>query len=249
MLTVKFVGFGENSREFQCTEGEFELGASHNCTPRSCTILHPIPCLDFLDLQAPNILLSMALLPPPHCAGFPLTVCFLPVLAPRASSLHPTRGGPKSIHIRTTPRPFILLYTEREGLLAYALPFQNGISLCTNRSPIKCFLQGSLGPHRPIWISIFSSTKNWQKLWNYNSSLRAQKSLDPILRQDQSPHTEFPCLYLHCKEQFLQSTGNSVFLKEKAQFFLHLPVIVWLWVIGEPLSLSTCKMVFIIPFA
>lgn len=43
-------------------------------------------------------------------------------------------------------------------------------------------LRESLGPHRPIRVSIFSSTKNWQKLRNYSLSLKALKSLDPILR-------------------------------------------------------------------
>lgn len=76
----------------------------------------PSPYWDFLGLQAPNILLSMTLLPPPPCTGVPSDCVFPPSATPQQP--------PPSIPPEEAPNPFtseqlpILLFCYTQNLKA-----------------------------------------------------------------------------------------------------------------------------------
>lgn len=130
----------------------------------------PGPCvtrspLVFLYLQVPNRLLSLALLPPHLCTG--LHSDFPPQgQLPAAPSRPPTRRCPHPFTSEQLPTPS-LCYTQH---LKVSLSRRSHSRMEFPFVPIKAQLNAffsptkSLGHHKPIWISIFSSTKNWQKL-------------------------------------------------------------------------------------
>lgn len=126
--------------------------------PRSLphTPSHPVPT--GLDLHA---------LLPPHLHGGLLCVIPPQSQAPQlSSSLCHQRRPQTHSHQNNVPLTLLLCYPQnlkasssRPCCSRMEFPF---VSMEAQLSAFS--LQESLGPHRPIWISIFSSTKNWQKL-------------------------------------------------------------------------------------
>lgn len=143
----------------------------------------PVYCCSSLT-QNPNMLLRTALFPPHLYRGAHYDHVFHPHwLAPGSSFLHSTRGRAPCPFILELPT-LLLRYTQNLRVsLSRAFPVQNGISFHTDKAQLRCFFLG-LGPHRQIRFSIFSSTKNWQKL-KYSLSLKALKA-DPVWDRNQS---------------------------------------------------------------
>lgn len=118
------------------------------------------------------------------------------------------------------------------------LPIPKWNFLPTHTSPIKDFfflhVKKALAPYGPIWVSVFSSKKNWQKHGDYPFPLKVPRSLDPILMQDQStywlccllfPSQGIVCFLLH----------REIGLYKAKHTFLPFISRTWPWA-GEPWS-------------
>lgn len=141
--------------------------------------------LFFLDTESQHVAEDSSLpsSPPQRSSLWPCLSS--PLASPRVlfPPLHKGKEAPCPFILEQLPT-LLLRYTQNLRVsLSRLSQFRTESPFTQIKAQLSVFsLRESLGPHRPIRVSIFSSTKNWQKLRNYSLSLKALKSLDPILR-------------------------------------------------------------------
>jgi hypothetical protein len=131
-------------------------------------------------------------------------------------SIHQTKA---EVYEHESPLlPSAMVDPELEGLTCGDLPLPEWKLLCTDKSPVNCFfLPESLSLHRPIWVSIFSSTKGWQTHGVDNSSSEDPKGSTLTPEQNQTPRV-FPPLSFTGS---LKPWGSLVYVKWETHFLSY----------------------------
>lgn len=87
--------------------------------------------------------------------------------------------------------------------LIFSSPYVLSQSLTCNRAPYPVILAGLTGSVSVPWIEYNEAT---------DSLLVAGRSMDPNLRGDTHPATDFPIIYLHSGPEKLYIWGKAIYL-------------------------------------